>query len=298
MEKVATANFLPPGENTVPKVARQDYRPSRKPSGRFHTASHDPAVFDLSLNSFETHPFRFMLCVFFRITNITLSASHLIQQRAIVRRIGRVHQNDLVDDFHRALFIALSSRASPNLSKWGRLRRCGRPMRCNKAALGALFNNGWSSCSADEVFKEGQGGFLFALAFEVGDIGFQFAHGAICLPHTHIQLDQLFTRGIIVRGDGADLLEDAQRLLPVEPLHVDVCHTLEDVTVPIAAGASLLDEAQGVGISFARHVEFCEPVMDGGKFEVFLDGVVDLSARHKLVDQAVARAENPSERFG
>ena len=62
------------------------------------------------------------------------------------------------------------------------------------------------------------------------------------------------------------------------------------MSVPIAAGISLLDDAQGGGVGLARHIQLGQTVIDGGQFEIFVDGFVDLTARHQLIDQAVAGA--------
>ena len=110
------------------------------------------------------------------------------------------------------------------------------------------------------------------------------------LTHAQIQLNDLLAGGVVVRRKRTDLFEDAQSLFPVEALHVDIRHALEDVSVPIAAGIPLLDDAQGGGVGFACHIQLSQTVIDGGQFKIFVDGFVDLTARHQLIDQAVAGA--------
>jgi len=77
-------------------------------------------------------------------------------------------------------------------------------------------------------------------------------------------------------------------LFPVEALHVNIGHALQDVDIPGAVRVRLLDDAQGGGVGFARHVEFGEAVINIGQFKIFVDGFVHQAARHELINQARA----------
>ena len=140
----------------------------------------------------------------------------------------------------------------------------------------------------DDLFDEQNGDIILVLAFEVADVVFQLAHGFVGLCHAQVKFNQLFARSFIFRGEGADLFVDAQGLFPVQSLQVDIGHALQDVGVPVAVGAAVLNHTQGGGVGFACHVQFCEAIVDGGQFKIFLHGIIDLSTGYKLFDQAVA----------
>ena len=61
---------------------------------------------------------------------------------------------------------------------------------------------------------------------------FQLRRCLRLLIQADIQLNQIFANGNIVRFEGAELFEDPQSLAPVQMLHVNISHALEQFDTP------------------------------------------------------------------
>ena len=141
------------------------------------------------------------------------------------------------------------------------------------------------------IFNESDSHIVLVLTFKMGDVIIKFVHGFIILCHAQVEFHKLPACGFVVGCDGADLLVDAQGLFPIEALQVYICHALQDVRVPVAVGIALLYHAQGGGVCFARHIQFGETVIDGGKLKIFANCIVNSTPRDKLIYKTAAHAK-------
>jgi len=104
--------------------------------------------------------------------------------------------------------------------------------------------NGLLRVFLDQFFQEWNGFAAPAGIIQVGQEIFELGNRLRLLIQAEIQLDQVFTDGNIVRLERAELFEDSQGLAPVEMLHVDISHALEQLDAPDTVGAALLGKPE------------------------------------------------------
>ena len=84
------------------------------------------------------------------------------------------------------------------------------------------------------------------------------------------------------------MFEDAHGLAPIQMLHINISHTLQQLDTPGAVGAALLRQAQGSCVGLASHIQFGQAVINIRQVQVFANGLIHLAIGSQLVDQTGA----------
>ena len=125
-----------------------------------------------------------------------LTVLHLKKQLAVLFHIGRIHHDDLVDHFQRALLVARLHEGFAQYIQYGDgffHAACVVKLR-GKCA----FEQRLIRMFFEHIFKEDDGYIVLVLAFEVGDVILQLVHGFIGLCHAQVEFNKLLARGFVI----------------------------------------------------------------------------------------------------
>ena len=77
---------------------------------------------------------------------------------------------------------------------------------------------------------------------QIGDVIFQFGICLRGLTQSSGKLDQVLAHALIIGTQCTDLFINANGLLPIQFLHINICHALKDVNIPTTVSICLLDK--------------------------------------------------------
>ena len=140
----------------------------------------------------------------------------------------------------------------------------------------------------DEVGEKFQRFFLLPGVPQVGDVIIQLGQGLSSLPQAQVEINELVAGFLVIRLKRAHLVENAQRLAPIQALHVNIRHAVQQVHLRVAVHVGLLGIAQGAGIGFACQAQVCLAVIHLGQLQELVHGLFHLAALHHQVNQVVA----------